>query len=333
MKTLLPKTITYAEHASDIIAKAAELIEGGQKFALITSVGIQGGAAREVGSLALVGADDQMTGYLSNGCIDRDIQHHAMAALTTGEKVLIRYGDGSRYADLKLPCGGALDVLIDPAPDLDALLAAQRDFEARRAVTLTFWADQNDPKSYQFTYAPQFRLCIAGRGAIFRSVATAGHATGFDVCLLSPETEDLAAVGHLASQPAVHLTSQNQIEMLDMLDEHSAFLTLFHDHDWEPALLKAALQTKTRFIGSLGSRTTHALRCATLLKMGVSEQSLSRLRGPIGLVPSLRDASFIAISALAEVVAQRTPFVEHTDGSNRTSRDPDTHLQAVSVGP
>jgi xanthine dehydrogenase accessory factor len=37
--------------------------------------------------------------------------------------------------------------------------------------------------------------------------------------------------------------------------------------------------------------------------MGVSDTSIGRLRGPIGLVPSLRDASSIAVSALTEIVA------------------------------
>jgi len=40
-----------------------------------------------------------------------------------------------------------------------------------------------------------------------------------------------------------------------------------------------------------------------LRHMGVADISLARLRGPIGLVPSLRDASSIAVSALAEIVA------------------------------
>jgi len=315
MQTLPPEEITYAEHASDIIAKAVELIGAGQRFALITSLGIQGGAAREVGSLALVAEDNRMVGYLSNGCIDRDIQHHAMAALASGRKSLIRYGDGSRYADLKLPCGGALDVLIDPVPDLDAIVTAQQHFDARRPVTLSFQSDEGGPPPQTFTYLPRFRLCLAGRGAIFRSVAMAGQATGFDICLLSPETADLAAVAHLSNQPAVHLTSHNQIEALDMLDEHAAFLTLFHDHDWEPPLLKAALQTPAHFIGSLGSRMTHAKRCETLRDMGVSDHSLARLRGPIGLVPSLRDASFIAVSALAEIVAQCPPAVQVDRGN------------------
>ncbi|MFO7772022.1 MAG: XdhC family protein, partial [Roseovarius gahaiensis] len=73
MKTLPPEDLTYTEHASDIIAKAAALINAGRPFALITSMAIEGGAAREVGSLALVESNGAMTGYLSNGCIDRDI--------------------------------------------------------------------------------------------------------------------------------------------------------------------------------------------------------------------------------------------------------------------
>ncbi|AKS47476.1 xanthine dehydrogenase accessory factor [Octadecabacter temperatus] len=302
MQTFPPEGITYTEHAADIVSKASELIKSGRRFALITSVGIEGGAARDVGSLALVSDDDRMTGYLSNGCIDRDIQHHAMGALETGQKALIRYGDGSRYADLKLPCGGALDVLIDPNPDLNALLNAKQSFQRRCPVTLAFRSEETGSPTYQFTYAPPFRLYLAGRGAIFRAAAKAGHAAGFDICLLSPEAEDLAAVNHLASIPPVHLTSPDKVAAMDALDEHSAFLTLFHDHDWEPSLLKAALQTKASFIGSLGSRRTHAMRCETLRQIGVSDDELARLRGPIGLVPSLRNASFIAISALAEIV-------------------------------
>ncbi|MDO6589356.1 MULTISPECIES: XdhC family protein [Rhodobacterales] len=304
MKTSLSEVLTYAEHAADIINKAAELIKDGQRFALITSLAIKGGAAREVGSLALVAESGAMTGYLSNGCIDRDIQLHGVAALQSGDKTLIRYGDGSRFADLKLPCGGALDVLIDPNPNIDALLAAKQGFDARRAVTLVFTADvQGDLVTRRFTYTPPVQLYLAGRGAIFRTLAQAGHATGFHIGLASPDRFDLDAIGHLAKHPPVHLTTHDQAGILDQLDAHSAFLTLFHDHDWEPGLLQSALATDAHFIGSLGSQRTHALRCETLRQMGVSEGALSRLRGPIGLVPSLRDASFIAVSALAEIVA------------------------------
>jgi xanthine dehydrogenase accessory factor len=68
-------------------------------------------------------------------------------------------------------------------------------------------------------------------------------------------------------------------------------------------LLRAALDTPVRFIGCLGSRKTHAVRKDALRQMGVSDTSLNRLHGPIGLVPSLRNASSIAASALAEIVS------------------------------
>lgn len=299
MKTPL-SDLTYAEHASDIIAKGAVLTRAAQPFALITSMAIEGGAAREVGSLALVEGSGAMTGYLSNGCIDRDIQHHAQEALASGQKKLIRYGDGSRFADLKLPCGGALTVLIDPYPDTDAIISADAHFVARQPVTLAF---QGEDLSLRFTYDPRHRLVLAGRGAIFRSMAQIGHAMGFDVRLISPDTEDLAAIGHLSSAAPIHLTTPNAAPDLDMLDAYCAFVTLFHDHEWEPGLLQSALATPAHFIGSLGSRRTHEQRCQTLAQMGVPQDALPRLRGPIGLVPSLRDAPSIAASALAEIVA------------------------------
>ncbi|MEQ3727229.1 MAG: XdhC family protein [Tateyamaria sp.] len=304
MKTSQPSGLAYVEHASEIIAKAAGFIAEDRPFALITSLAIEGGAAREVGSLALVDETGEMNGYLSNGCIDRDIQLHAQDALRSGAKKLIRYGDGSRYVDLKLPCGGALTVLIDPAPDKDALVRAAADFAARQMVTLTFQGpDDQEPMSRDFTYSPRHRLVLAGRGAIFRSMAQIGQATGYEVYALSPDADDLAAVRACIDTDPRQLTNPNAEEHLDMLDEHSAFLTLFHDHDWEPVLLKAALDTPAHFIGSLGSRRTHEMRKETLRQMQVDETSLKRLRGPIGMVPSLRDAPSISVSALAEIVA------------------------------
>jgi xanthine dehydrogenase accessory factor len=305
MKMLQPNGLNYIEHASDVIAKAAAFVAENRPFALIVSLEIEGGAAREVGSLALVDAIGEMTGYLSNGCIDQDIRHHALEALGSGVKKLIRYGDGSRYVDLKLPCGGALSVLIDPAPDLDAIRDAAAKLGARQPVSMMFESPgESDPQMRRtFAYEPRNRLVLAGRGAVFRSLVLMGNATGYEVYALSPDTADLAAIAPVLHAEPVHLTSPNVERSLEMLDAYSAFLTLFHDHDWEPALLKAALDTPAHFIGSLGSRRTHALRKENLRHMGVPEASLERLRGPIGLVPSLRDASSIAVSALAEIVS------------------------------
>ena len=303
MKMLPPEAGLFAERVADIVDAAARIIRADGPLALITSLSIEGGAAREVGSLAIVEADGSMTGYLSNGCIDRDIQHRALMALADNRKQVVRYGEGSRYLDLKLPCGGALEVLIDPDPDRDMLLQAKRDFDARGQATLCFQESGAEQKTHSFTYEPPVRLCLAGRGAVFRAMAQFGTAMGYEVLLISPDTEDLNATQHLSKQTAIHLTSFDQAVDFGDLDRRTAFLTLFHDHDWEPHLLLKALETPAGFIGSLGSRRTHAMRCETLIGMGASAEAVRRLKGPIGLVGSLRDASLIAVSALAEIVS------------------------------
>ena len=300
MRITLPDQVSYVEHASDIIAFATVLIEQERSFALITSIAIEGGAARELGSLAIVDDQGEMTGYLSNGCIDQDIRVHAQNTLVSQKPTVVRYGDGSRFADLKLPCGGALSVLINPKPDTDAIVAAHNKLLARTPAVIDFKIE--NLSNISFAYRPKFRLVLAGRGAVFRAMAEIGKSSGFQVFGLSPDLGDLASITALTDIPPIHLTTPRQAPSLSMLDENAAFVTLFHDHDWEPELLRAALATHAHFIGSLGSVRTHEARRAYLSQTGVSQAHLARLIGPIGLVSSLREAPLISISAMAEIV-------------------------------
>ncbi|MDG1472780.1 MAG: XdhC family protein, partial [Ascidiaceihabitans sp.] len=86
----LPNTITYLDHAVDVLAQVKTYVKTQQRFALITSVDIKGGSARDIGSLAVVCEAGNMTGYMSNGCIDRDIALHASECLRSGTARLLR---------------------------------------------------------------------------------------------------------------------------------------------------------------------------------------------------------------------------------------------------
>ncbi|WP_390914506.1 XdhC family protein [Pseudosulfitobacter sp. SM2401] len=293
----MPNTITYLDHAVDVLAQVKTYVKTQQRFALITSVDIKGGSARDIGSLAVVCEAGNMTGYMSNGCIDRDIALHASDCLRSGTARLLRYGEGSAFHDLTLPCGGSLSIWIDPAPDLTTLLAAHDALTARRPASLTF---RPEARYITIAYQPKVTLCLAGRGAIFRATARGGKATGFDIQAYSPDLTDLEAVATHCAEPPTHMRSIDNVVELNLAPT-SGVLTLFHDHDWEPAFLTAALATPAGFIGALGSQKTQTARLAHLAEKGISEHDLKRVRGPIGLVPSLRDANLIAVSALAEV--------------------------------
>ena len=295
--------ILYAEHAQDILAATLDLMHSGERCALVTSVNIEGGAARELGSLAVISDTGDMTGYLSNGCIDRDIIHHGMAAIGEGQLKHLRYGVGSPYLDLKLPCGGALELVIDPAPDLAVLEVVLARLLNRQKTVLSFMGRNG---WVHIEYAPKPRLILAGRGAIFRTTAQLAAQMDFELHLASPDLEDLAS--HKALNPTTQRSMTTPSAAIDLpIDAYSAVLLVFHDHEWEQAILMQAAQQNPLFIGALGSLRTHAMWVKRLKQAGLSETQCAQVHGPIGLVPSLRNASLIAVSALAEITAKLQP--------------------------
>ena len=301
--------IHYLEHAADVISCAIRMIAQTRRFVLVTVIDIKGGSSRELGTLALIADDGQMYGYLSNGCIDRDIQIQGAKALSRKAPQVLKYGVGSPFMDLTLPCGGSLTLLLDPVPDHEQLRAAHQVLRGRYNAQLRFHPPGLD--SISFSYSPPGLLVLAGRGSVFRAVAACGQAAGFDLYLLSPEEQDLQATAHFDRVKQEKLASPDAVQKIP-LDNHSAFLTLFHDHSWEPHLLAEALKTPVRFIGALGSRRTHEDRRQTLMGMGVPERQVDRICGPIGLVSSLRQAPLIGVSAVAHVTEAFTRSIVAT---------------------
>jgi xanthine dehydrogenase accessory factor len=92
-------------------------------------------------------------------------------------------------------------------------------------------------------------------------------------------------------------------DLADVLVDADTAVTLFyHDHDYEPDLLRCLLAGDAFYIGAQGSRGAQRTRVARLQKMGVPAGQIARLRGPIGLIPSTRDANTLAVSVLAEIM-------------------------------
>ena len=119
--------------------------------------------------------------------------------------------------------------------------------------------------------------------------------------LQSPDREDLQNLA--ADIKTTHLISPSLVpEVQD--DEWTAFSLMFHDTDWETALLKQALTGPAFYVGAVGSRRTHAIRSQALAESGLPQTHIDRIFAPIGVIPALRDASMIAISALAEIIGE-----------------------------
>jgi xanthine dehydrogenase accessory factor len=89
------------------------------------------------------------------------------------------------------------------------------------------------------------------------------------------------------------------------LDEATYIVAVTHDDKLDIPALQAALASPARYIGVLGSTTSHAKRIQALKQLGITEEQLARIRAPIGLDVGAVGPDEIALSIMAEVVAVR----------------------------
>ncbi len=84
-----------------------------ERVALVTPTNIEGSSPRPLGAQMAVSQSGKWVGYLSGGCIERAVVAEALAALDEGKYRDVRYGHGSEYFDIQLPCGSAIDLRFD----------------------------------------------------------------------------------------------------------------------------------------------------------------------------------------------------------------------------
>jgi len=87
------------------------------------------------------------------------------------------------------------------------------------------------------------------------------------------------------------------------LDASSYIVVLTHDLKFDIPALTQALRSAARYVGVMGSRSTHARRRDRLAEEDFGQAELARIRAPIGLDIGARTPEEMALSILAEMVA------------------------------
>lgn len=113
-----------------------ERIGAGQPCALVTVLAVEGSAMRNPGTHMAVAADGSFVGSLSGGCIENAVVAEACDALKAGAVRIVRFGAGSPYLDIRLPCGGGLDIHFQPLADAALPKACLAASEARQPFTV-----------------------------------------------------------------------------------------------------------------------------------------------------------------------------------------------------
>lgn len=290
----------------------AAALDWGPGTVMALLVETRGPAYRDIGAAMAIAPDGRFAGAITSGCVEADLILQAAQVRAGGGALRLRYGEGSPFFDLRLPCGGGITVMLFALGDCSSLQRLQQARADRRPVSLAVtpggalslgpWRQTADcAEAFHLGFPRPLRLVIFGAGPEAMAFAAMVAGLGHDHLFLSHESALLAAAATRGCRTR-HLSRRSDLEDV-VMDQATAVVLFYHDHDYEPEILRHALHSPAFWIGAQGSRATQAARLDRLRDRGVPERALARLRGPIGLLPSSRDPQTLAVSVLAEIVA------------------------------
>ena len=197
--------------------------------------------------------------------------------LESGEQALLEAGEPAEF------CGEDLT---------EAAVASARADRSQTVAT-----DAGD--IFLQVFNPPLRLAIVGAVHIAQALAPMAAGLGYRVKVIDPR----GAFGSVERFPDVVLVEDWPDDVLDREppDARTAVVTLTHDPKLDDAALEKALASPAFYIGSLGSKRTHAARLERLGSMGFDAADLARIHGPIGLAIGSRTAPEIAVAILAQI--------------------------------
>ncbi len=159
-------------------------------------------------------------------------------------------------------------------------------------------ADSEAPLFVQ-VFNPPKRLILVGAVHISQPLAPMAALAGYGVTVIDPR----GAFATAERFPGVELSEDWPDEAMTKLapDRRTAVVTLTHDPKLDDPALTVALRSDAFYIGSLGSKKTHASRLARLREAGFSDADLARIHGPVGLSIGASSPAEIAVAIMAQI--------------------------------
>jgi xanthine dehydrogenase accessory factor len=306
----------------DVLERALEWRRAGRRAWLLTVSRTFGASPRPPGSLAAIRDDGILVGSVSGGCIEDDLVRRRDEY--AGRKP--QFGSSGVTADearrFGLPCGGELEVIIEPEAreahleELLQAIAAGRIVARHVDLMGGDWSleaatpsreVERTPSRFTSIHGPRWRMLIVGASEIAHYLAEIAATVDFQVHVCDPREEYRTA---WRAHGAKWIDGMPDDAVLAFRpDPHSVVLTVSHDPKLDDMALLEALKSDAFYVGSVGSSRTSAERRKRLADFDLTPQQIARLRGPVGLSIGSRTPPEIALSILADLIASRNDIV------------------------
>lgn len=260
----------------DILGIISARTASGEPFALATVVRTVAATAAKAGAKAVILPDGTVSeGWIGGGCARAAVVKAAKDALADGRARLVS---------------------VQPPDALD-----QQGVEAGKEQGGVRFARNMCPSRgtmdiFVEPVLPRPQVIVCGSSPVAVAVADLAARSGFAVTVCAPGSE----------QPAFNAADRRIEGYALPVDEAGArFVVVSTQGRGDEAALMAALAVDVDYVAFVGSRRKAEVLKATLADKGVAPERLARLKAPAGLDLGAITPDEIAISILAEIVAER----------------------------
>jgi len=253
----------------EIFRRLSQLLEEGQRAVLCTVIEKRGSGPRDPGAKMLIDAQGTVVGTVGGGEMERLLREHAQSSIIQGCPRTLTFALGVEPTQDSVPmdsiCGGEVKVFLD-------------------------------------VIKPSARLFIIGSGHVAKPLASLAHMIGLEVVVIDDAPTATAERFPQATRILNHSFKEDLIQA-DI--RQPDLVTIVHgETDHELAALRVILRRDPAYAGLLGSKNKAAHHRRQLSSEGFTTDQLRLLHSPIGLDIGAETPEEIAVSIVAELIAE-----------------------------
>jgi len=328
---------------SDIWTRLAGLLKTNDRAALVTVLGVRGSAPRPAGTRMIVTGAGTFSGTIGGGQLEWEALQLAGGRLSADVDTLC-VTDFALGPDLGQCCGGRVDVAIEmfrtadlsevehfAALEASGGFACETRFDETRRLAGRRILDEAVPNDDGFTIldrkGPLYRetfvdsrhpVVLFGAGHVGRALVLALAPLPFRVTWVDGRPD---AFPTAMPQNVTAVRARTPSDLIADAPAGAFVLVMTHSHPVDLELCRAALaRPDLPYVGLIGSDTKRARFLKRLEESGFGDETLSRLRCPIGL-PGIegKAPAVIAASVAADLLLTQEALAKESVDKRRRS--------------
>ena len=296
----------------NVLTRALEWQAAEIKVCLITVLKTWGSSPRPVGAVMAINERGHSIGSVSGGCIEEELVEIVRKDFPRS-RIFLNFSSENHK---RLPCGGQVDLLIEPLINIIDFTKFLEKLKSFDSVSRLINKKNGEPiliseieASHEYSeshhvlnYPSPWRILIIGAGDLSLSVYKFSSLMGYRVSICDPRKEYVES--WLSSESAVNRMMPDDFIMNHKCDSKTAVVALTHDPKIDDLAMIEAVKTDAFYIGALGSTRTAKARAERLMKyFEFSEVQIKRIKAPIGIDFDTKKVDEIALSVMADITS------------------------------